>query len=819
MTKRMHFIMKKNNRLKSVMKGGLYFLFLFLSISPFCLFGQEMESHQLGEKTSAIKPITWTGTIYSSEKNEPIINAVLQSDSGINAITDLDGKFKINLTKQTHVFTISALGFEEKKVSIDAYASAKLNIILNVEAVLIDEVIVSGASEKSALKEITPGLQRLNAEQLETQSKFFGEIDILRSLQSISGVSNTGEGASGFNVRGGNTDQNLILQDGHLIFNPSHALGFFSLFHPDLVQYVDLYKGGIPAKYGGRLSSVLAVETRDGDKEQFKMKGGIGMVSSRLSLEGPIIKDKVSFIVGTRYSYADWIFNLVDNPEVAESSAFFNDVTAKINARLSPTTNLGGSFLRSRDDFQLGDEARFDYSTISGEAYLKQIIGEKANLTLNVNKGRYESSLFDLKGNDQSKFTNAIDYLRGKIDFLYILSDNYKLNIGADYNLYEVSPGKIEPRNESFIIPDQLEVETGREIAGYLENQFTLNENLEISAGVRFTSFTNLGARTVNIYPEGEIRTERNIIGQQIFGEGETIATYTGLEPRFSVRYEVNEKTAVKAGYARTYQFLAQISNTASATPIDIWQLANQYVGPQFSDNFSIGLFKDFGVKNYQSSVEVFYRKSDGILDYKDFAQLLLNRNIETELVTGDALSYGLELNLKKQTGSLRWDMNYTFSSSERRILPSDVQVGVNRGEWYSSNYDIPHVFNMNVVKQFQNKTNLAINFTYRSGRPTTAPVSSYTSDNVLNVPIYSDRNRFRVPDFHRLDIAYTIGPFGKEGGRLDHSITLSVYNLYSRRNAYSVYFRQNPFESVKAIRVATLGTIFPSITYNFNLK
>ncbi len=800
------------------LKSWLVGLCLLLS-SPILLIGQEVETFQLGEPTTAIQPIKWTGEIYSSENREPIINAVLQSDSGINGITNLDGKFEIVLTKKSHIFTISALGFEEKKVQINANSSAKLSIPLAVEAVLIDEVIVSGASEKSALKEITPGLQRLNAEQLETQSKFFGEIDILRSLQSISGVSNTGEGASGFNVRGGNTDQNLILQDGHLIFNPSHALGFFSLFHPDLVQYVDLYKGGIPAKYGGRLSSVLAVETRDGDKERFKAKGGIGMVSSRLSFEGPIIKDKVSFIVGTRYSYADWIFGLSDNPEVNQSSAFFNDITAKLNARLTPTTNLGGSFLRSRDDFQLGDEARFDYSTVSGEAYLKQLIGDKANLTLSVNKGRYESSLFDLKGNDQSKFTNAIDYTRGKVDFLYIVSDNYRLNLGADLNKYDVSPGKIEPRNESFIIPDELEVERGQEIAGYIENQFTINNNLEISAGLRYTAFSNIGARTVNIYPDGEIKTERNIIDQQTFGEGETIASYTGFEPRVSLRYELNDKTSAKVGYARTYQFLAQISNTASATPIDIWQLANQHVEPQYSDNFSVGLFKNFGRKNYQSSVELFYRKSVGILDYKDFADLLLNQNIETELVTGEGLSYGLELNLKKQTGSFRWDMNYTFSSSERQILETPTQPSVNRGEWYSSNYDIPHVFNLSMVKQFDNKTNLSINFTYRSGRPTTAPVSSYTSDNVVNVPIYSDRNRFRVPDFHRLDVAYTIGPFGKEGKRFDSSITLSVYNLYSRKNAYSVYFRQNPFDSVKAIRVATLGTIFPSITYNFNLK
>ncbi|MEM6319090.1 MAG: TonB-dependent receptor, partial [Bacteroidota bacterium] len=794
-------------------------IWLLLLFSPQLLTGQDLETFQLGEPTTAIQPIKWTGVIYSAEDKAPIINAVLQSDEGINGITNLDGKFDIILTKKTHTFTISALGFEDKRIRIVANTSAELSIPLAVEAVLIDEVIVSNANEKSALKEVTPGLKRLDTEQLEMQSKFFGEIDILRSLQSISGVSNTGEGASGFNVRGGNTDQNLILQDGHLIFNPSHALGFFSLFHPDLVQYVDLYKGGIPAKYGGRLSSVLAVETREGNKERFQARGGVGMVSSRLSFEGPIIKDKVSFIVGTRYSYADWIFGLVDNPEVNESRAFFNDVTAKVNARITPTTNIGGSFLRSRDDFQLGDEARFDYSTVSAEAYLKQLLGDKANFTLNVNRGRYESSLFDLKGNDQSKFTNAIDYTRGKADLLFIVSENYKFNIGVDLNLYDVSPGKIAPVDESIVIPDELEIERGQELAGYLENQFLLGNNWEISAGVRYTAFKNVGAKTVNIYPENVLRTERNIIDRQTFGEGETIATYDGWEPRVSVKYDFNEKTSVKAGYARTYQYLAQISNTASATPIDIWQLANQHVEPQYSDNFSIGLFKNFGIKNYESSVEAFYRQSIGILDYKDFAELLLNPHIETELVTGDGLAYGFELNLKKQTGSFRWDMNYTFSSSERQILQTATQPSVNRGEWFSSNYDIPHVFNLNMVKQFDNNTNLAINFTYRTGRPTTAPVSSYTNDNVVNIPIYSDRNKFRVPDFHRLDIAYTIGPFGKPDKRFDSSITLSVYNLYFRKNAYSVYFRQNPFESVQAIRVATLGTIFPSITYNFNIK
>lgn len=781
---------------------------------------QKASTYQLGtDKKDDNNQITWSGTVVSESDDEPIISAVLSSSSGINATTDIDGSFSIQLKKGTYQFKISALGFEDESFELVALSSGDLSFFMRVKQVLIGEVVIGGSRNES-IKEITPGLQRLTTEQLESQSKFFGEIDILRSLQSISGVSNTGEGASGFNVRGGNTDQNLILQDGHLIFNPSHALGFFSLFHPDLIQYVDLYKGGIPAKYGGRLSSVLAVATREGSKEEYKLKGGIGMVSSRLTAEGPIIKDKLSFIIASRYSYADWIFGLVNDPNLAKSRAFFNDITANLNGRLTKTTNVGVSFLRSKDDFQLGEETRFDYSTISGEGYIKQLIGDKINLTARINRGRYESSLFDLKGNDQSKFTNAIDYTRASLDMLYALTDKNKVNIGAELNLYDVSPGEVIPIGiESIIIPDQLAIEKAREIAFYAENQLNLADKVDLSIGLRFTQFSNVGADEVFSYPENVIRTERNITGSTVYSDGETIATYTGLEPRISLRYEVNEATSVKLGYARTYQYLAQISNTASATPIDIWQVSNQYVKPQYSDNYSIGLFKNFANSKYETSGEIFYRQATGILDYKEFADLLLNPHIETELVTGVGKSYGVEFNVKKNLGSVTWDANYTFTRSLRRVETTATQKGINKGNWYSSNYDIPHVFNVSMVKQFGKKSNLAVNFTYRSGRPTTAPVSSYTSDNVINVPIYSDRNQFRVPDFHRLDVAYTIGPFAKENAKWGHSITFSIYNLYSRRNAYSVYFRQNPFDSVKAIRVATLGTIFPSITYNFTIN
>jgi len=779
---------------------------------------QEIDQIQLGESQDLSDSIMWSGRITSKDDNAAVINVVMRSNKGINATSDIDGYFSIPLSRGKHTFTLTALGYADKMIELTAFSSANYSVTMSVENVLIDEVVIGDRAGNESIRAITPGVQRLGIQELENQSKFFGEIDVLRSLQSISGVSNTGEGASGFNVRGGNADQNLILQDGHLIFNPSHALGFFSLFHPDIVQHIDLYKGGIPAKYGGRTSSVLQVATRQGDRRQFKLKGGIGMVSSRLTLEGPIIKDKVSFIVASRYSYADWVFGLASNPDLDESKAFFNDVTANIDARLTPTTSLELSFLRSEDDFQFGSEARFDYSTQSASASLKQIIGDNLNLSLSGNRGRYISSLFDLKGNDQSMYTNKIDYTRAKLDALYAVSESFKLNAGAELNIYQISPGDIEPLiPQSIIIPRSLDQEKAREIAFYAEGQLSISNKIDISAGVRLTQFSNLGPDLVLVYSDDEIRTTRNVVDSLAFGEGEVIAEYAGLEPRASLRYQLADDASIKFGLARTYQYLAQISNTASATPIDVWQLSNQHIGPQYSDNISIGIFKNFVENKYETSLEVFYRDINGLIDYKDFAQLLMNDQIETELVTGIGQSHGVELNLNKKLGSFTWQANYTYSKSERRVAATTTQQGINNGAWFSSNYDIPHVLNLSLNSKFKNSS-LSFNFTYRSGRPTTAPVSSYTNDNVLNIPIYSDRNQFRNPAFHRLDMAYTLGPYVK-GDSWEHSITLSVYNVYARKNAYSVYFRQNPFESVKAIRLATLGTIFPSITFNFSLK
>ncbi len=797
---------------------------IFFLISSFLLnglvFGQKeapLEVLVFGESNVELgKKATLKGKVVDAN-NIGITGALIYLvDTQENTVTDEDGQYSLAVPIGIYEINISFLGYEDYKARIHLFGNGEHEFKIVETAVTLDQVTVSETRKNENVMTTIAGVEQLTIEKIERQAKFLGETDVLRSLQSISGVSSTGEGSSGFNVRGGNTDENLIFQDGNLIMNPVHALGFFSLFHPDLVNKVTLYKGGVPAKYGGRLSSVLDVELREGNDERFGIKGGLGIASSRLAVEGPIVKNKASFIIGGRVSYFDWILNQVKDVDIRKSKAFFYDLTGKFDARITKSTKIGFSGFTTQDEFQFSDEVKFDYSTNTGAAYINQLIGDKFNVRLLVNAGQYKSALFDISGTDQSRFNNQITYLRASLNGLYQIAENYKLEFGLEQNRYTVAPGEINPEGDiSQVKPDILAEEKGYETAFFFQNTFNLGDKLEVLAGLRYTIYKNIGQDEVFLYTPGVEKAEVNIIESLQFGEDEEIVQYTGFEPRISLRYLVNESSSIKLGYNRSYQFLNQISNTASATPIDIWQLSNYHIQPQKADNFSIGYHANYNDNAILTQVTAFYRDIDRLIDYKDFSELLLNEHIETELVIGTGKAYGLELSFNKATGRNRFDVNYTYSRSLRRAEATDLQESVNQGDWYSSNYDKPHILNFNYFLQVGPKSDLSVNFTYSTGRPTTAPISSYSNGNIRTIPIYSDRNQFRIPDFHRLDVAYTIGPWGKKANR-ENSVTFSIYNVYGRKNAFSVFFRQNPFQSVTANRVAVLGSAFPALTYNF---
>lgn len=774
-------------------------------------------TYTVGQRGS-VKPTQATvkGTLINSQNDDPIVSATIRVSPGqFMSITDENGSFELNLAPGSYRLVFNALGFGEIPIQLDIYQNGSIIIPIQAKAIDLEQVIVSESGSDQNVREVTAGLERLSAAKLDRQAKFLGEMDVLRSLQSVAGVSSTGEGSSGINVRGGNTDENLIIQDNHLIFNPVHALGIFSLFHPDMVQDVLLYKGNVPAKYGGRLSSVLEINLKEGDLQNTHGKLGVGLASSRLSLNGPLIKDKASYYLGVRGSYMDWLLKQSKSININQSSAIFYDVTAKADARLTKSTKLGLSFFNTSDNFQFSDEVKFAYQTKSAAAYLKQLIGTKINLNANINIGEYNSSLFDLKGNDQSRFNSAIRYWRSQFNGQWQVSAKQILEAGHEINYYQVLPGELEiTSNGSILAPKVLETEEGRESAWFLEYQIQPTRHIEVHLGVRYISYHNIGPEVIYTYAQGEPKSVNTIVDSVQFLDQGKIIGYQGWEPRFSARINLSERSSVKLGYNRAYQFLSQISNTASATPIDIWQLSNQHIQPQQADNFSIGYYHNF--KNQtESYLNLFYRQVDRLVDYKDFAELLLNDHIETELVFGVGKAYGVEFYILKKFGKHQFELNETFSRSWRKVIATAEQPAVNDGDWYPSNYDKPNVLNLNYLFQINAKHSLSLNFTHSTGRPTTAPISSYAHENLVNLPVYSQRNVFRIPDYHRLDFAYTVGPWGKR--TFKHSLTVSVYNIYARKNAFSVFFRQNAFQKVRAYQIAVLGTAFPGITYNLS--
>jgi len=790
----------------------LFFLFLIYSINVY-----PQETIFIGEKSSTEKElVTFVGQVFDEESNESIIGAVIGlSPIEVFDVTGTVGNFRLKVPPGSYDLTISFLGYEDYTAKVRIYNNGKQDFKIKSSSVNLGEVTVTGERQDRNITEVVAGVESMTIEKLKQKSKFMGETDVLRSIQAVTGVTSAGEGASGFNVRGGNTDENFILMDGNLIFNPVHALGFFSTFHPDMVQKVTLFKGGVPAQYGGRLSSVLDVDLREGNKQKFSGQGGIGLVASRLVLEGPLLKDKISYIVGMRASYMDYILKLTNNQDLNKSNAFFYDFNAKISGQLSKTTRFGITAFTADDDFRFSDIVKFNYNTTSGAAYIKQLIGEKINVTANFNRGRYNSNLFDIKGNNQSQFVNTIDYTRASVNGFYQVAPNYSIKIGAGQTIYDMSPGELIPFEGSIIKSQKLPKEKGIESDVYISNQWSLGKRIELMAGVRFANFRNIGPEDVLIYEEGTPKTEFSVVDSLSFGDNEQTASYQGIEPRFSLRVSIDESSSIKIGYNRSFQFLSQISNTASATPIDVWQLSNYHIKPQRADNFSIGYYKNFKENTVKTYATLFYRQIDQLIDYRDFARLLLNDNIERDLVFGEGKAYGLEFLFNKDYGRHRFEANYTYSRTLRRITNDDSQTTVNNGDWYASNYDKPHNLNMNYNFKVSPKRSFSVNFTYSTGRPTTAPISSYTSSNVLTIPIYSDRNQFRIPAYHRVDLSYTVGPWGKSK-KWQNNITFSIYNLYFRKNAFSVFFEQKPFSSIKAYRVAVLGSMFPAVTYDF---
>lgn len=750
------------------------------------------------------------GNVRDEQTNELIIGATVSwLESGVSTITDVEGNFETTIEAGIQTLEIKYLGYVDLVQKFNALSDGDLQFSLFKEAVTIDEVTITGRALDESVESAQIGVTTIDVKTIKKLPTFLGEADVIKSILLNPGVSSIGEGATGFNVRGGEVDQNLVMQDEAFLFNSSHALGFYSTFNTDLINKVDLYKGNIPAQYGGRLASVMDVEMRNGNFDEFDIKGGVGPVASRLSIEGPIAKGKTSFILGARSSYSDWILKRINVVEVRNSSAFFYDMNARITHRFSQKNNLTLSGYFSQDDFTYNNEFGFDYGTLLGEATLRSIFNDNFYSRFSAIYSKYNSTQFDLEGQDASELDIEISYIKLKELLTYTTENDMKFEFGGEGIFYDTRPGDFTPADaNSLVIEKLLDSEKGLEAALFANLEWEITPSLLITGGLRYSLFQAKGPATVFQYVDPDNPTSTTITGTE--EQTGTLATYSTPEPRLSARLKVTDDSSIKAGYSRTSQYFNQIFNSDSPTPSSQWQLANTYIQPNRSNNYSVGFFKNLQDNNWETSLEVYYRDIDRLFDYRDFAVLVANDHIETELLGGIGRAYGTELSIKKNKGELNGWLSYTYSRSERLV------AGINDGNWYSSNFDKPHDFSLILNYNPNQRHTISVNFNYSTGRPTTPPIGNFQTSTGLVVPIYSDRNQIRIPDYHRLDIAYTIGRGYKKNAKFRTSWTLSLYNVYGRKNAFSVYFTQGQFQRAQANRLAVLGAAFPSLTFNF---
>lgn len=753
------------------------------------------------------------GRVWDEETRDPIIGAtVLWVDTDISTITDVNGKFEMKVPSGSRELLLQYIGYQNFRKIYNIQGEASLRLRMEKEAINLDEVTISARSVDENVEKAQISVTTLSVSEIKKLPTFMGEADIVKSLLLQPGVSTMGEGASGFNVRGGDVDQNLVMQDEAFFFNSSHALGFFSSFNTDMVNSVDLYKGNIPSQFGGRLASVMDVKMKNGNNQRWRLKGGVGPVTGRVSVDGPI-GDKITLNSGFRSSYSNWLLNLVNVQEVKNSSSFFYDANVRLNVKFDEKTNLTLSGYSSSDEFIFNNEFGFNYQTMFGQLGFNSTISDNLLNQFSAVYSQYNSSQQAFLGFEGAEIDNQISYIKLKDQLSFTTDNDSSFDLGLSGIYYFVEPGTRAPLGiESQVIPKTVEDDQGLEMAAFANAEIPIGESLVVTGGLRLSYYQFRGPKTVYQYANPEAPNFLESFEPINYGSGDVIASYFSPEPRLSLRLKLSESASFKTGYSRTAQYVNQIFNSDSPTPSSQWQLANTYIKPHRSHNLSAGYFRNFSDDNWETSFEVYGRYIDQLYDYRDFAELFVNDHIETELLKGEGRSYGAELSIKKKKGLWHGWLSYTFSRAERLI------DGINNGNYYPSNFDKPHDLSLVLNYQPNQRNTLTVNFNYATGRPTTAPVGNFITNTGLFVPIYTERNQLRIPAYHRIDVAYTLGKGWKKNKRFQSSWTISVYNLYGRRNAFSVFYDQTGRRKAIANKLSILGYAFPSITFNFEI-
>ena len=766
---------------------------------------------------------TISGTVYDKKGNETLIGATIYfPDLSVGTTTNEYGFYSITISKGTHNISVSYLGFSDESKIIELNDKTSLDFYLSEMSQALDEVVIQTDIEKINIKSTQMSVNKLTSKTIKQIPVVLGESDIIKSIILLPGVTSAGEGASGFNVRGGAADQNLILLDEAIVFNSSHVFGFFSVFNPDVIKDVKLFKGGIPSKYGGRLSSVLDIYQKEGNNKDFKLTGGIGLISSRILAEGPLKKEKSSFLIGGRSSYAHLFLPLIDN----DNKAYFYDLNTKVNYRLNKKNNIFLSAYFGKDVFGINNSFINKYGNAVTNIRWNHLYSDKlfSNLSL-IYSDYFYGLILDFVG---FEWDSGITNVNFKYDFNHYLKDNLKLSYGLNNIYTKFNAGEIFPnRDDSGIIPFKLTEKFANEFALYFEADHNISDKFSLKYGLRFSSFTRLGQDELNTYENDnpliynqqlqkyEPATAAGIIS---YKRSDILKSFNNFEPRLSLSYLLNNNSSIKASFNKMAQYLHLLSNTSSPTPLDIWVPSGPFIKPQLLDQYAVGYFKRIKDGDFSLETEFFYKDVKNRIDYINGANLVANNEIETVILNGKSRAYGLEFLLRKNEGKLKGWLAYTLSKSEQLTSGRNIsEPGINNGEWYNTPYDKTHDLSVNASYELSSKWKFNTNFLLQTGQPTNYPVGQYEFQG-LNVPIYNDnqRNANRLPTYHRLDLSATLTPVKNNNRDLQAEWVFGIYNIYNRKNAASIAFSRNTETSAnEAIKTSIFG-IVPSVTYNF---
>ncbi len=759
-----------------------------------------------------------SGWVRNSDTEEALDGAIIYVDElAQGTTTDSSGYYELMLPQGRYQVTFQSVGLKEKIQKLQLYASGQMDVGLGALILNIEEVVVS-ANKKASIRDVKMGVEALKTETIKELPTLLGEVDVIRTALMLPGVQSVGEFSSGINVRGGGADQNLVLLNGAPVFNASHLFGFTSSFSSDVIDGFELYKSSIPAKYGGRISSVLEVQMKEGANDRWWVKGGISPVTGRVTVEGPVIKDKTTLLLSARSTYADWILDRIENASIRNSRANYYDFTGRVKTKIAQNDFLDVSGYFSNDDFTLNGDSTFGYQNSNVVVNYQRAFGDRLFGTFS---GVYSSYQFKVSSDKQPltgfELSYKINYAEGRAHFSYAPSDDHQLNFGVNLVNYRLDPGRIKGNTSESITENRaLSEEIALEGSVYLSDEWTVSDAFSISAGLRFTQYMFLGPQTVNEYRANAPRIESNVLGTRDFASGELVQSYNGPEYRLSMRYALDPNNSFKLALNRNRQYLSMLFNSATVSPTATWKLSDQHILPQTGDQFSLGFFRNMMDDQLEFSVEGYYKIIQNMVEYKAGAELLLNENLETDVINGDGRAYGVELLLKKNGRRLNGWLSYTYSRTRFRsnsIFPEDQ---INQGQWFPSNFDKPHDLTFVSYIKASRRVSISTNLTYSTGRPVTIPVAKYLFANGLRLQ-YSRRNEFRVPDYFRWDISVNLDGNHRSKKLAHSSWSMSLYNVTGRRNVYSIYFVSDGVDA-QGYKLSIFGRPFLTLTYNFKI-